>query len=129
MLISDGDSSAVSRNAITNSDYTRMALSITSTSANVYFVDVVFAMEYENANDVASCKVTRDFGGDYCDPSEYEQGVFININAVREDPTFFESVFDDVIDAFIPNEATSRECNYDFDGDGTLVTRTFANEQ
>lgn len=75
MLINDGDTSTVARNAIVSADYTKMGLSITQNAGNAakYFVDVVFAQQYTNSASVADCGVTRDFGGDICDPTDYEK--------------------------------------------------------
>ena len=76
LMIGDGDSNQVALNAITDSTYTKMGVSATDNDPYM-FVSVVFAKGYTNAATVADCQVYRDFGGDICDPSEYERDLFI----------------------------------------------------
>lgn len=130
LLINDGDDATVARTAITDSAYTRMAISITQNASDStkYLVDAVFAQTYTNGASIPECQVTRNFGGDYCDPSDYEKNVFINMNAVRTDPTSYNTVFDAVVNAFVPLASTSLDCNYDYNGDGTNTLRTFSNK-
>lgn len=130
LLINDGDENTVARSAIVDSTYTRMAISITqhpSTPAK-YLVDAVFAKTFTNGASIPACQVTRDFGGDYCDPSDYEKNVFIYMNTIRTDPTAFDTTFDDIIAAFVPVLSTSLDCNYDFNGDESTTLRTFSNK-
>ena len=130
LLISDGDDNAVAREAITTSAYTTMGASITlNGDGDKYFVDVVFAKAYDNAATVAECQVTRNFGGDICDPSTFEMNVFINVNTVREDPAAFDTNFDAIIASFVPNDSTSLDSSYDFNGDGSNQDRTFVKKQ
>lgn len=65
----------MARNAIVSSEYTRIGLSITNNASDAtkYLVDVVFAKQYTNSASVTECQVTREFGGDICDPTDYEK--------------------------------------------------------
>jgi len=130
-MINDGDSATVARTSIVAGDYTRMGMSITqnASSTNKYLVDVVFAKDYTNSATVAVCQVTRDFGGDICDPTDYEKSVFINQNSVRTDPTYFATTFDSVVAAFVPAADTSLDCIYDYNGDGSTTQRTFSSKR
>jgi uncharacterized protein YkwD len=129
LLISDGDDNVVARAAIVDSSYERMAISVTphASEDNKYLVDAVFAKTYTNGAEIPRCKVTRDFGGDYCDPTDYEKNVFIYLNAIRTDPTTYEATFDAIIAAFVPRGDNSLECNYAFNGETTEL-RTFSSK-
>jgi len=41
-----------------------------------YIVDVIFAQQYRNNDNVAPCKVVQYFGGSVCDPSSLELDMF-----------------------------------------------------
>jgi hypothetical protein len=107
-----------------------MGLSITvkSTDPTKFLVDAVFAKTYTNGASIPACQVTRNFGGDYCDPSDYEKNVFIYMNTIRTAPTAFDSTFDGIVNAFVPLASTSLDCNYDYNGDGSATLRTFSSK-
>jgi uncharacterized protein YkwD len=130
LLINDGDDNTVARAAIVDSTYTRMAISITQNASDTtkYLVDAVFAKTYTNGASIPACQVTRNFGGDYCDPSDYEKNVFINMNTVRTNPTAYDTTFDAIVNSFVPLASTSLDCNYDYNGNGSKSLRTFSSK-
>lgn len=88
----------------------------------------MFAKTYTNGASIPACQVTRDFGGDYCDPTNYEKNVFIYMNTIRTDPTAYDTTFDAIVNAFVPLSSTSLDCNYDYSGSGSSSLRTFSSK-
>lgn len=127
LLINDDDDNKKSQSAILSADFTQMAMTRTENASNDnVYVDIIFVESYTNNDDVAWCQVYRDFGGNYCDPAEFEEDVFIYQNTIRMDPTRWDGIYNDIRDASTPQRvADTLDFVYDFNGDGVAETVEF----
>lgn len=130
LFINDGDTSRPIQNLILDSTYKYMTVTTaTGTHSDGYermFIDAVFSKEYENDSTVEWCQPYRDFGGNYCDPTDYERDMFIYQNQIRVDPTAFDTIYTAIRQSFNPlNTATAVNSIYDYNGDGTAETLAY----
>jgi hypothetical protein len=81
---------------------------------------------YTNNADIEWCQVYRDFGENYCIPTDMEESIFIYQNAIRMEPDLWDETYTAIRAAFDPpNQDDTLDCIYDFNGDGVAETRIF----
>lgn len=97
-----------------------------SNDATKFFINVILVEEYTNNSDVEWCQVYRDFGENYCIPTDMEENIFIYQNAIRMAPDEWDDVYADIRAAFSPaDQDDTLLCIYDFNGDGNAENREF----